>query len=355
MKGTTKRICAMLLGGVLLLSSMGVMADGNLLKNGDFEGDGKGNLYSESTDCETAASTGDYIYGWRGSSASYLSVKEGTNDHYFDSLTNTATSSGAAVGFGGKNLKSTISPDKVYKLSYDYMNSAGQNNIITFNSGDTSGSKWILNVQLVSGTNEWHNHTVFLYGYQQRNSNATRFGYNDGTFRGGVWGLDNVRLEEAKNEIVFTNSIKTSKNEDAWLGIDSNKTDETKNQTLQTYIERVDPITALENAIVDEETGARTVQARVHYLSQTGGEELTVLTAVYKEQNEKKSLHSVNLSTKTTAFLADGTTAAPLTSFSVPDITVPAAEDGVKYSVKVMVWNNVSGMTPVMESAVISD
>ena len=355
MKCTTKRICAMLLGAVMLFSGMGVMADGNMLKNGDFEGDGNGNLYSESTDCETAAATGDYIYGWRGSSASYLSVKEGTNDHYFDTTTNTATKNGATVGFGGKNLKSAVSSDKVYKLSYDYMNGAGQNNIITFNSGDASGSKWVLNVQLVSGTNEWHNHTVFLYGYQQKNSNATRFGYNDGSFRGGIWGLDNVRLEEAKNEIVFSNSIKTSKTGDSWLGIDSNKTDETKNQTLQTYIERVDPITTLENAITDEETGERKVQARVHYLSQEGGKEISILSAVYKEQGGQKTLHSIDLSTATTAFLQDGETAAPLTAFSVPDITVPAKTDGVKYSVKVMLWNRTSGMNPIMESAEISE
>ncbi len=363
MKGTTKRICAMLLGGVLLLSNMGVMAENVLFPNGDFEGDENGVLYTSDLEGKTYDVEGEYVGGWNGISKSQLMTDETTGNHYIK-----VDNSYARYRVPSQTI---TDQNAVWKLSYKYKHDSGAKMAYAFNQ-NTQLWTWGLPQEYAGaapGTGEWHTHTTFLHGLLVAPNDYIRFGQSGSNPISGTWYLDDVTMEKMESEIVFANDItQTAKAFFGKVYTNQRETDVEKNLYQRT--ERVDPIATLKDAITDADTGVRTVKAQVRYVTsmeEEGGTPLTVLAAVYKTVGTQKTLYSVEISdAKTTkvkgaaapsnwnSFTYDQTV-VPMTSFQVPDITVPTAEDGVKYSVKVMVWNNVSGMTPVLESNLISD
>ncbi len=121
--------------------------------------------------------------------------------------------------------------------------------------------------------------------------------------------------------------------------------------------------TAVEAASLDSlGTGERTLTVRAHYLpEQTWGEwddslktypdfnveknkEITLLSAVYKYVNGKKTLHEVFVDSET---VENGETIDVVT-----EVTVPEATNGETYTVEAMAWD-MSTMKPVMDKAVL--
>lgn len=357
MKGISKRICATMLGGALFLSSIvGVMADEVLFPNGDFEGNENGVLYASDANGTTYDENGEFVGGWNGLSKSALVTDPETGNHYI-------SLNGSSVRYKVPNGAITDTT-AVYKLSYKYKHDSGAKMAFTFNQ-NTAQVKWALPQEYAGaapGTAEWHTHSTFLSGVTIANNDYIRFGQSGTKPISGQWYLDDVTIEKLDNEIIFANNMELTAK--SFYGkIYAN----TRGDSLNARTERIDPIATLAAAETDAETGARKVKAQVHYVTsteETGETPLTVLSAVYKTVDGNKVLESIEISNATTTKVCNANktsgfnndeTVVPMTSFSVPEITVPAKEVGTDYSVKVMVWNSGSNMNPIVESAEISD
>jgi len=102
---------------------------------------------------------------------------------------------------------------------------------------------------------------------------------------------------------------------------------------------------------INNTDAADEIQVRAHYVPESETDEAyTLISCVYEydETAKTKKLHTIEIANS-----------APETngkiSTLVDTITVPKAEDGITYKVEAFLWNSVSGLAPVLNSATLAE
>lgn len=245
---------------------------------------------------------------------------------------------------------------KRYKISFKYRtnDSSARPMVWLYNDNISVPVSEIISTFPKKTIDKWETYTLYLDATKYKNDASlqsldagknsidVRFGYTK-----YETDLDDLSVTFDGNNIGFFKSLSLNAHE-------GNKIVPLNSEYLEASAEKGDAVSSLNDIAAKKDV--KTVYTRAHVIPTENvsdgtpngtfnKEEITLFTAVYKYEGEKKTLVDINIATDSST---DGTVMD-----AVGTVSVPVDTDTATYKVEAVCWDMTNGIVPIMDKAVL--